>query len=262
VVVRKKIGLFYVMQYSDHVEKIILTKERLEQLRELSKRLGIRFRDYRLYDLAFTHSSFANEPNAHKLNNQRLEYLGDAIIGFVVNDYLYRNFHLNEGQMARIKSAAVSETSLASAARKLRFGQYLKMSKGEKKSGGARRPSNLADSFEAFVAALYLDLGLEETRKFVLNMLESRLKNLTKPGRAVDPKSALQEIVQKKYHTHPVYEMVSQEGPDHKREFVYRVVINGIEIARGSGTSKKRAEKQAAQKALDKIKSQFDEILI
>jgi ribonuclease-3 len=170
VVVRKKIGLFYVMQYSDHVEKIILTKERLEQLRELSKRLGIRFRDYRLYDLAFTHSSFANEPNAHKLNNQRLEYLGDAVIGFVVNDYLYRNFHLNEGQMARIKSAAVSETSLASAARKLRFGQYLKMSKGEKKSGGARRPSNLADSFEAFVAALYLDLGLEETRKFVLNI--------------------------------------------------------------------------------------------
>lgn len=198
MVVRKKIGLFYVMQYSDHVEKIILTKERLEQLRELSKRLGIRFRDYRLYDLAFTHSSFANEPNAHKLNNQRLEYLGDAVIGFVVNDYLYRNFHLNEGQMARIKSAAVSETSLASAARKLRFGQYLKMSKGEKKSGGARRPSNLADSFEAFVAALYLDLGLEETRKFVLNMLESRLKNLTKPGRAVDPKSALQELVDRK----------------------------------------------------------------
>jgi ribonuclease-3 len=121
VVVRKKIGLFYVMQYSDHVEKIILTKERLEQLRELSKRLGIRFRDYRLYDLAFTHSSFANEPNAHKLNNQRLEYLGDAVIGFVVNDYLYKNFHLNEGQMARIKSAAVSENVPRKCCKKIAF---------------------------------------------------------------------------------------------------------------------------------------------
>ncbi len=250
------------MQYSDHVERIILSRERLEELKELSKKLGIRFRDYRLYDLAFTHSSYANEPNSHRLNNQRLEYLGDAIIGFIVNDYLYRNFHLNEGQMARIKSSAVSETSLASAARKLRFGQYLNMSKGEKKSGGTRRISNLADCFEAFVAAIYLDLGLEEARKFVLNMLENRLKNLTRPGKAIDPKSALQELVQKKYHTHPVYELVSEDGPDHKKEFIYKVLINDIEIARGTGTSKKKAEKQAAQKALDKIKSQFDEILI
>lgn len=250
------------MQYSDHVERIILSRERLEELKELSRRLGIRFRDYRLYDLALTHSSYANEPNSHRLNNQRLEYLGDAIIGFIVNDYLYRNFHLNEGQMARIKSSAVSETSLASAARKLRFGQYLNMSKGEKKSGGARRISNLADCFEAFVAAIYLDLGLEEAKKFVLNMLENRLKNLTRPGKAIDPKSALQELVQKKYHTHPVYELVSEDGPDHKKEFIYKVLINDIEIARGTGTSKKKAEKQAAQKALDKIKSQFDEILI
>lgn len=250
------------MEYSDHVEKIILTKERINQLKELSKQLGVRFSDLRLYDLALTHSSYANELNSPKLNNQRLEYLGDSIIGFIVNDYLYRNFHLNEGQMARIKSVAVSEKSLASAARKLKFGQYLKMSKGEKKSGGARRISNLADSFEAFVAAIYLDQGLKEAKRFVLNMLESRLKNLTKPGKAIDPKTALQEIIQKKYHTHPIYEMLSEEGPDHKREFVCRVIINGIEIARGTGLSKKKSEKQAALKALEKIKSQFDELLI
>lgn len=250
------------MEYSDHVEKIILTKERITQLKELSKQLGVRFSDLRLYDLALTHSSYANELNSPKLNNQRLEYLGDSIIGFIVNDYLYRNFHLNEGQMARIKSVAVSEKSLASAARKLKFGQYLKMSKGEKKSGGARRISNLADSFEAFVAAIYLDQGLKEAKRFVLNMLESRLKNLTKPGKAIDPKTALQEIIQKKYHTHPIYEMLSEEGPDHKREFVCRVIINGIEIARGTGLSKKKSEKQAALKALEKIKSQFDELLI
>lgn len=250
------------MHFSDHVEKIFLTKERIQELKELSKKLSIRFRDYRLYDLALTHSSYANEPNSHRLNNQRLEFLGDAVIGFIVNDYLYRNFHLNEGQMARIKSVAVSEKSLASAARKLRFGQYLKMSKGEKKSGGQRRPSNLADSFEAFVAAIYLDAGLEEAKHFVLNMLENRLKNLTKPGKAIDPKTALQELLQKKYHSHPVYEMVSEDGPEHRREYIFRVVINGVEIARGVGSSKKRAEKQAAQKALDKIKSQFDELLI
>ncbi len=250
------------MDYNEDANTFNLSKERLSQLKELSKKLGIQFSNYRLYDLALTHSSFANEIHSHKFNNQRLEYLGDSILGFIVNDYLYKHFNLNEGQMARIKSIAVSEKSLASAARKLKFGQYLRMSKGEKKSGGARRISNLADSFEAFIAAIYLDKGLKEARKFVLNMLESRLKNLTKPGKAIDPKTYLQELVQKKYHTHPIYETISEEGPDHKREFVCRVVINGIEIARGSGSSKKKAEKQAALKALDKIKNHFDELLI
>lgn len=121
------------MEFIEYADKIILSKERISQLKELSKKLGIPFSDYRIYDLALTHSSFANELNSHKLNNQRLEYLGDSILGFIVNDYLYKNFKLNEGQMARIKSIAVSEKSLASAARKLKFGQYLKMSKGEKK---------------------------------------------------------------------------------------------------------------------------------
>ncbi|MFN3604970.1 MAG: ribonuclease III [Leptonema sp. (in: bacteria)] len=250
------------MEYPDHVEKINLTKERINQIKDLSKKLDIAFSDYRLYDLSLTHSSYSNEINSHKLNNQRLEYLGDSIIGFVVNDYLYRNFNLNEGEMARIKSVAVSEKSLASAARKLKLGQYLKMSKGEKKSGGSKRVSNLADAFEAFVAAIYLDRGLYEAKKFILSMLESRLKNLTKPGKAIDPKTALQELVQKRYHTHPVYELLSEEGPDHKREFICRVIINGIEIARGIGSSKKKSEKQAASKALEKIKSNNKEILI
>ncbi len=250
------------MDYTSQVRKIVLEKNRIEQLKELSKRLNLKFKDLRLFDLAFTHSSYSNEPNSHKLSNQRLEYLGDSIIGFVVNEYLFKNYHLPEGQMARIKSIAVSENSLASAARKLKFGQYLKMSKGEKKSGGSRRLSNLADSFEAFVAAIYLDSGLEEAKNFVLSILETRLKKLSKPGKAIDPKSALQELIQKKYHSYPVYELISQEGPDHRKEFVYRVTINGIEIARGIGPSKKRAEKKAAQKALDKVRSQFDDLLI
>lgn len=250
------------MASSDHVEKILLDKDRILKLKELLKNLDIHYQDLRLYDLALTHRSYAVEPNSHKLNNQRLEYLGDSIIGFVVNEYLYKNFHLNEGQMARIKSIAVSEKSLASASRKLRLGQYLRMSNGEKKSGGAKRPSNLADAFEAFVAAIYLDLGLEEARKFVIRTLEGRLIKLTKPGKAIDPKTALQELVQKKYHTYPVYEQISEEGPFHKREFHFRVLINGIEIARGSGTSKKKAEKQAARKALEKIKHPGGDLLI
>ncbi|EHQ05549.1 MAG: ribonuclease III [Leptonema illini] len=227
---------------------------RLEQLKELSRRLEFRFRDYRLYDLALTHSSYSNEPGSHRMNNQRLEYFGDSIIGFIVNEHLFLDYKLSEGQMARIKSAAVSEKSLASAARALRFGAYLRMSKGERKSGGSRRPSNLADAFEAFVAAIYIDRGMKQARQFVVGMLDSRLRNLSQSGRALDPKSALQELVQKQFRTHPVYELVSQEGPDHKREFVYRVVIDSREIARGMGSSRKRAERQAAIRALDLLR--------
>lgn len=227
---------------------------RLEQLKELSRRLEIRFRDYRLYDLALTHSSYSNEPGSHRLNNQRLEYFGDSIIGFIVNEHLFLDYKLTEGQMARVKSAAVSEKSLASAARALRFGTYLRMSKGERKSGGSRRPSNLADAFEAFVAAIYIDRGMKQARQFVIRMLDSRLRNLSQSGRALDPKSALQELVQKRFRTHPVYELVSQEGPDHKREFVYRVLIDQREISRGMGSSRKRAERQAAMRALDLLR--------
>lgn len=229
---------------------------RLEQLKELSRWLSIRFRDYRIYDLALTHSSYSNEPGSHRNNNQRLEYFGDSIIGFVVNEHLFLDFKLSEGQMARIKSAAVSEKSLASAARALRFGTYLRMSKGERKSGGSRRPSNLADAFEAFVAAIYVDRGMKATRQFVIGMLDGRLRNLSQTGRALDPKSGLQELVQKRFRTHPVYELVSQEGPDHKREFVYRVLVDAREVARGSGSSRKRAERQAAMRALEHLRDE------
>lgn len=229
---------------------------RLEQLKELSRWLSIRFRDYRIYDLALTHSSYSNEPGSHRMNNQRLEYFGDSIIGFVVNEHLFLDFKLSEGQMARIKSAAVSEKSLASAARALRFGTYLRMSKGERKSGGSRRPSNLADAFEAFVAAIYVDRGMKATRQFVIGMLDGRLRNLSQTGRALDPKSGLQELIQKRFRTHPVYELVSQEGPDHKREFVYRVLVESREVARGSGSSRKRAERQAAMRALEQLRDE------
>jgi len=227
---------------------------RLEQLKELSGRLEFKFRDYRLYDLALTHSSFSNEPGAHRMNNQRLEYFGDSIIGFVVNEHLFLDYKLSEGQMARIKAFAVSEKSLASAARAIHLGSYLRMSKGERKSGGSRRPSNLADAFEAFVAAIYVDRGLKQSRQFIIGMLDSRLRNLSQGSRAHDPKSALQELVQKKFRSHPTYELVSQEGPDHKREFVYRVVVADREISRGVGSSRKRAERHAAMRALDLLK--------
>lgn len=232
-----------------------LDVNRLEQLKELERRLEFKFRDFRLYDLALTHSSFANELGSHRYNNQRLEYFGDAIIGFIVNEHLFLDYHLTEGQMARIKSAAVSEKALASAARAVRLGSYLRMSKGERKSGGSRRPSNLADAFEAVVAAIYVDRGMKQVRSFVVGLLDSRLKNLSQGGRALDPKSALQELVQKRFRAHPTYELISQEGPDHKREFVYGVVIDGKEIARGIGSSRKRAERQAAVRALELLRN-------
>jgi ribonuclease-3 len=232
-----------------------LEPSRIRDLQEFCERNNIRFKDLHLLDQSLTHSSFAKEPGRSQKDNQRLEYLGDSVLGFIVNEFLYRSYpDYQEGALARIKSAAVSEKTLSGAARAIRLGSILRMSRGERNSGGARRPSNLADGFEALIAGIYLDRGISATRKFVLNLLQKKIESLSKPGKALDPKSALQEMIQKRSHTVPVYELVGQGGPDHKREFTCRVLVQGLEIARGQGSSRKRAEQQAAQRALEKLR--------
>ena len=232
-----------------------LEPARIKELNEFCERNGIRFKDIKLLNQSLTHSSFAKEPGRSHKDNQRLEYLGDSVLGFIVNEFLYRKYpDYQEGMLARIKSAAVSEKPLSGAARAIRLGSVLRMSRGERNSGGSRRPSNLADGFEALIAGIYLDRGISTTRKFVLNLLQKKIESLSKPGKALDPKSALQEMIQKRSHTIPVYELVNQGGPDHKREFTCRVMVQGLEIARGQGSSRKRAEQQAAQRALEKLR--------
>lgn len=227
-----------------------LDPQRMAALKAFTERVHLRFRNYRLLDQALTHSSYSNEVSGLE-SNQRLEYLGDSVLGLVVNDHIYRTYpELAEGKMARIKSAVVSEESLATAARAIRLGSLILFSKGEKNSGGGRRPSTLSDAMEALIAAVYLDQGLPRARKFILELLEKRIETYSRSERAVDPKSRLQEMIQKMTHQHPVYEVVSEDGPVHKKEFICRVMIEGEEIARGSGSSRKKAEQKAASKAL------------
>ena len=224
------------------------------------RRLSLNLRDLALLDQALTHPSFANERKAEGYrDNQRLEYLGDSVLGLVVNEHLFQRYPgYGEGRLARIKSVAVSEDSLAEIALKLGLGAVLRLGRGEEGSGRRRRPSNLADAYEALLAAIYLDRGLKAVREFVLAHLSGPMEELDDPAIAADPKSILQERTQKLFHSLPDYELISESGPDHRREFVVRVSIEGRELARGVGRSRKRAEQEAAAKALSTFKAGRD----
>jgi ribonuclease-3 len=227
---------------------------RRKELLEFGKRLGLSFRQADLLDQALTHSSSRNETGHRIPDNQRLEYLGDSVLGLIVNEYLYlRHPDFNEGELARIKSAVVSETSLAPVAAELGLGHVLSMGRGERSSGGATRSSNLADALEALIGAIYLDRGLPAARKFVLKSFAGVIQSFADPSAARDPKSILQERVQKRTRRRPVYEIVGESGPDHRRMFECRVLVDGQEVGRGSGASRKRAEQEAAASALQSL---------
>ena len=233
-----------------------LAPARRKQLLAFSRSIGYSPRDLRLLDQALTHSSSRNETGHRLPDNQRLEYLGDSVLGLIVNEALYlRHPGYTEGDLARIKSAVVSESSLAPVAGELGLGPLLTLGRGERSSGGTRRSSNLADAFEALIAAIYLDRGLVAARKFVLAALQGVLDSFAEPASARDSKSILQERVQKRSRKRPIYEVVSESGPDHQRVFVCRVMIDGREAGRGQGASRKRAEQDAASNALAMLES-------
>lgn len=235
-----------------------LSPRRLAELKTLAERLELPFRDFALVDLAFTHSSFVNEDDSDSVagDNERLEYLGDSVLGLVVNEFLYREFQdFSEGDLARIKSSVVSEKSLARIAQDLDIGATLKLGRGEQKSGGAKRPSNLADLLEALIAVIYLDLGLDATRTFIIRHFEGPIRAVKAPGQARDAKSLLQEWSQKTFHSTPRYEIIEESGPDHAKEFVCRVLINEREMGQGSGRSRKTAEQNAAAVALEQAQT-------
>ncbi len=225
---------------------------RLAELKNLAERLELTFHDFQLLDLAFTHSSYGNEEGAAAgSDNERLEYLGDSVLGLVVNEFLYHEYPgYSEGELARIKSAVVSEKTLAQVALNLGIGETMRMGRGERKSGGASRPSNLADLLEALIAVVYLDCGLDAARTFIIRQLEPCIREARAPGQARDAKSLLQEWSQKKFHSTPRYEILNESGPDHAKEFLCRVLINDAEKGRGRGRSRKIAEQEAASIAL------------
>ena len=222
-------------------------------MRDLEKKLNYTFRNQALLEEALNHSSYANENKAKGLqSNERLEFLGDSVLGMVVADYLFRTHpDLPEGDLTRTRAALVCEGSLVEVAQCLELGAYLKLGKGEEAGGGRERPSIIADAVEAVLAAVYLDGGIGSARKIIQKFILSReVAGLTKPR---DYKTALQELVQRESGQVLAYQLVGEEGPDHDKRFFVEVDLNGTPVGSGQGRSKKEAEQMAAKAAIGKL---------
>src|SRR3989344_2615483 len=222
-------------------------------LDELQKTIGITFKDQRLLELAFVHRSHLNESRDFAKSNERLEFLGDAVLSFVTSEFLYTTYpDFPEGTLTNIRSTLVKTKSLATVARDLALGELLRLSKGEESSGGRVNESLLADCFEALLGALYLDQGMDAVRHFLVTHLLYKSESIVKEKSYVDFKSLLQELTQEKTKISPTYRVMKSEGPDHNKTFWVDVVINDTILRDGQGKSKQEAEQKAAQNALEK----------
>ena len=218
---------------------------------EFQNRLAYQFRDENLLRLALTHPSVAHESGREMEHNQRLEFLGDSVLGLVLSRQLYEKFpDADEGLLTKSRAKLVNATSLAEHARRLNLGAHLILSRGEEISGGRDRASALADAFEALLGAIFLDGGFDAAREFILREFQNEISELTLPGGIENPKGELQELLQAKSSNAPQYQLIAAEGPDHDRQFICAVFHDGVELARGSGKSKKAAESDAALAAL------------
>ena len=225
----------------------------------LQASLNVRFANPSLLEQALVHSSYLNEyPGAVPASNERLEFLGDAVLGCIVAEKLYQDFpSLAEGEMTRIRSALVRRETLAQIGCNLMLGDYLYLGKGEEAGGGRQKPANLAGALEAVIAAIYLDQGLIIVRELVLALLARELQEVVGQGKGVDYKSRLQEAVQSGYRASPSYRTVQAAGPDHDKLFTVEVMVGDKVLGRGSGKSKKLAETEAARDALKQFNRTF-----
>jgi len=224
-------------------------------LEELEQKLNYTFRNRQLLEGALNHSSYANERRyAHIRSNERLEFLGDSVLGFVTAEFLYRQHpDAPEGELTRIRAALVCEQSLYEVAQKLELGKYLKLGKGEEAGGGRKRASILADATEAVFAAVYLDGGIEAASGLIHRCLLDAEREEAVEERRKDYKTALQELVQRQANQELVYRMAGERGPDHDKTFAAEVLLNGELIGTGAGHSKKEAEQNAAAQALENL---------
>ena len=217
----------------------------------LEKIIGYTFSDKELLTTALTHRSFA-QINEKKINNERLEFLGDSILGFCVAEYLFENYKkLPEGQLTKIRSLVVCENALYNIAQKIELGKYLRLGRGEEQSNGRNRPSILSDAMEALFAAIYLDGGADAAKTVIISLLKDEIEKVIKFEDYRDFKTLLQEITQKDNGKSPVYDLVKEEGPDHDKTFTVTVSLDGKVLASGVGHSKKEAEKHAAKTAVN-----------
>ncbi len=218
----------------------------------LEQRIQYKFRNPLLLAEALTHPSLGYETQRHHFDNQRLEFLGDAVLQLIFTEFLFDSYpDLPEGELTKLRARLVSREGLKINAEALDLGQYLMMGRGEEATGGRQRASALADAYEALIGALYLDSDYVTVRRIVLTETRERLEELVVEDPSANPKGRLQEILQAITPQSPVYEVVEQFGPEHMKQFVSRIIWEGRELARGIGRSKKDAEVQAARKAIE-----------
>ena len=233
-----------------------VNSSRRKELSLFQKKAGLRFRRFDLLDLAFCHRSYVNETTEDIDNNERLEFLGDSVLGIVVADYLFRLLpDRPEGDLARIKSHVVSEESLADIALSLGIDSIVHVGKGEELSGGRTKKALLSDSMEALIGAWHLDAGYEKASRFILRYLKDPIETVLANRHRKDYKTLLQEIVQKRYHSYPKYVLERKTGPDHQRIFWMNVIVQSDTFGPGMGGNKKSAEQEAARLAYESLTS-------
>lgn len=223
--------------------------------KKLEEQTGLKFKDYHMLRNAFVHRSYLNEHRDSQYeSNERLEFLGDAVLELVVTEYLFGNYPNPEGELTNWRSALVKGEMLAKIARELDLGGYLFLSHGEEKSGGRTKDYLLANTFEALIGVVYLELGYEMAKVFIKRFLLVHLEDILVKGEHIDAKSRLQEIAQEKVGTTPSYVLQQEEGPDHDKVFTMAAFIGTRMVGKGKGGSKQLAEQQAAEDALKRLK--------
>ncbi len=225
----------------------------------LQRTLGVSFNEPFLLKQALVHSSYANEnPSLAPASNERLEFLGDAVLGQVVAAKLYRDFpHLSEGEMTKLRAVLVRRDTLARIAKIIDLGNHLLMGKGEETSGGRDKPANLASALEAVIAAVFLDQGLAIAEECTLGLFTTELPKAASQRKGTDYKSELQELIQARKQEAPTYHVIEATGPDHDKKFTVEVKLGGTVLGRGSGKSKKAAETAAARATLKQLSTDF-----
>ena len=225
-------------------------EEMTKSIQQLQDTIGYKFHNPVFLEVALTHSSYANEVKHQLKYNERQEFLGDAVLSIIVSDYLFNNYTVPEGELTKLRAAIVCEKSLDVMANKIHLGEYLRLGRGEEMTGGRTRPSIIADAFEALIAAIYLDSGIESARAFVLPFVTEMLEHEDSLS-FKDYKTILQEIIQQNPEEKLLYKLVGEKGPDHDKRFVVDVMLNSNVIGKGEGRSKKNAEQMAAKEALE-----------
>ncbi len=231
----------------------------MADLTNLQRTLGVSFKDVSLLELALVHSSYINEnPGLAPTSNERLEFLGDAVLGLIVAEKIFRDYpHFDEGEMTRLRAALVRKETLARLAGTIGLGDYLYLGKGEEADNGRYKPANLASSLEAVIAAVFLDQGFSVARDFIFSLIEAEMEKAVSQNGGVDYKSELQELIQSREQKTPDYRLMQTTGPDHSKTFTVEVRLDETVLGTGTGKSKKTAEAEAARSALEKLSNNF-----